>query len=248
MTFKKQIALSVTGLSIMIVLLIGISYSFFSYSKETGNNVITTGNLVFDFKGVKDLVLNNQFPTTYEEVINEKIGDPNNNSLIIDFQVNGYNTLPNGMNFKITLSLDETNKDILFDDSIIYAKVSPAKPTPGYSVTSYGYNENLDFGPNGKGAPLTGINAGKEINILTGNIHTSAPDATQSFEIRIWINADKVIISDTLNRDSNKRALATDDPSKELVGATGNDVGKLVYRTDEFRENVSTIKIKAENN
>ena len=170
MTFKKQIVLSVTGLSIMIVLLLGISYSFFNYSKETSNNMITTGNLVFDFKGTKDLVLYNQFPATHDEIINETKGNPDNNSLIIDFEVNGYNTLPNGMNFKITASLDKTDTDNLFDDSIIYAKVIPAKATPGYSVTAYGYNEQLDFGPSGKGAPLTGINEGKEISLLMGNI------------------------------------------------------------------------------
>lgn len=246
MTFKKQVVLSITGLTIMIVLLVGISYSFFNYSRETDNNMITTGNLVFDFKGDKDLVLNNQFPTSYEEVMKETVGNPDNNSLIIKFEVNGYNTLPNGMNFKITASLDSKDKNNIFDDSIIYAQIIPDTPTPGYSVTDYGYNEEMTFGPKGEGAPLTGINKGAKISLLTGNIHTASPDATQAFEIRIWLNSDKVLISNTVNRDSNNRAIALDDASKELVAASSEDVGKIVYRTSEFSEKVSTIKIEAE--
>ncbi len=248
MTFNKQIALSITGLSIMLVLLLGVSYSFFNYSQATDNNMITTGNIVFDFDKKDSIILMNQFPISYEEMLKEDEDNPDNNALIIKFKVKGYNTLANGMNYRIKLLLDKKyQKEDLFDDSIIFAQISFSQITAGYSVTDYGVNEDMTFGPRGTGSPLTGINTGKEITILTGNIHTAAVDASQSFEIRIWIDSRKVLISDTVNRDDNNKAIAVDNPEKELVAASDEDVGKIVYRTDEFSKKIMAIEVKAEN-
>ena len=97
------------------------------------------------------------------------------------------------------------------------------------------------------GAPLTGINSGKELKLLDGNIHTAASSASQEFVIIVWIDSSKVLISDTINRDSNNRAIAVDDLNKELVAAKEEDVGKLVYRTNEFSKKSISIKIKAIN-
>ena len=248
MTLKKQIMLSVTGLVIMLVLLLGASFAFFSYSHvEDQNNSIHTGSIIFDFEDLKEITLNNQFPISYEEAKNEKEGNPDNNSMIMKFKVSGYNTLNNGMNYRLLITSGDNNGADLFDDSIIYAQIIAPTITPGYSVTDYGVNEDKTFGENGKGAPLTGINSGKELKLLDGNIHTAASSASQEFVIIVWIDSSKVLISDTINRDSNNRAIAVDDLNKELVAAKEEDVGKLVYRTNEFSKKSISIKIKAIN-
>lgn len=247
MTIKRQVFLSITGLFIMIFLLVGVSYSFFSYSEVPENNNISTGNMIFNFDR-KDIILNKQLPISYYEAKLEEYDNPNNNSLIIDFELNGYNTLKEGMNYKIVLSLDSNNdKDKLLDDSIIYAQIEAKNITPGYSVIDFGENEGKTFGARGEGAPLSGINEGKELNLLIGNIHTAAPDAYQNFEVRIWIDSSKVIVSDTINRDKNNKAISIDDPDNGFVAASENDVGKLVYRLKEFNEKMTVLKIKAVN-
>lgn len=247
MTKKKQAFLSLTGLTIMIVLLVGVSYSLTDYSQIPKNNMITTGSLIFDFDNT-EAVLKNKYPISYDEMINEEYGNEENNSLIVNFRINGYNSLPNGVNFKITLSLDkEKSGDKLFDDSVIYAQIIPKKLMPGYSVVDFGANEGLTFGSVGKGAPLTGINMGNELSMLIGNVHTAAPDAYQDFEIRIWLDSSKVIVSDTINRDINNRAIDVNDLENNFIAASNEDLGKVVYRTSEFNEMISAIKIKTVN-
>ena len=247
MTKKKQAFLSLAGLTIMIVLLVGVSYSLTDYSQIPKNNMISNGSLIFDFDN-KEAVLKNKYPISYSDMINEEYGNENNNSLIINFKINGYNSLPNGMNFKITLALDkEKSGENIFDDSLIYAQIIPKKLMPGYKVLDFGTNEGLTFGSNGEGAPLTGINKGNELSLLIGNVHTAAPDAYQDFEIRIWLDSRKVMISDTVNRNINNRALDVPDTENNLIACNSEDLGKIVYRTSEFNEMMSIIKIKAVN-
>ncbi len=80
-----------------------------------------------------------------------------------------------------------------------------------------------------------------------GNVHTTAPDAKQDFEIRIWLDSRKVMISDTVNRNINNRALDVPDMENNLIACNSEDLGKIVYRTSEFNEMMSIIKIKAVN-
>ena len=247
MTKKKQVFLSLTGLTIMIVLLVGVSYSLTDYSQIPIDNRISTGSVIFDLDN-NEAILKNKYPISYNDMINEEYGNENNNSLIINFKINGYNNLPNGMNFKITLSLDrEKSGENFFDDDLIYAQIIPKKLTPGYSVIDFGENEGLTFGSKGEGAPLTGINKGNELSLLIGNVHTAAPDAYQDFEIRIWLNSKKVMVSDNVNRNINNRALDVEDKENNLVACNSEDLGKIVYRTSEFNEMMSAIKIKATN-
>lgn len=248
MSLKKQIMLSVTGLVIMLVLLLGASFAFFSYSHvEEQNNSIHTGQIVFDFEDIKEIKMNNQFPISYEEAKNEKEGNPDNNSMIMKFKVSGYNTLNNGMNYRLLITKGDDDSTDLLDDSIVYAQIVAPTVTPGYSVNDFGYNEDKSFGQTGTGAPLTGLNSGKELKLLDGNIHTAAESASQEFIIIVWIDSSKVVISDTMNRDKNNRAIAIDDPVNGLVGAKENDIGKLVYRTSEYSKKSISIKIKAIN-
>ena len=244
MTIKKQIFLSLTGLTIVIVLLVGVSYSLTDYT-QVPNNTIAASNMVFEFDK-SNVMIKGKRPISYEEMTKEVAGNSDNNSMIINFRVNAYNTLPNGQNFKVSLYLDkEKAGNDLLDDSVLYAQIIPKKITPGYSMIEVGINEEKSFGTNGKGAPLTGLNEGNEIKLLAANVHTAAPDAYQTFEIRIWLDSSKVIISDTVNRDNNNRALDSMDIDKNLIAANPKDVGKIVYRTHEFNEKMTAIKVVA---
>ena len=63
---SKQVLLSVLGIAILVVAVVGVSFAFFTYSKAgEKNNVITTGQIFFDFTETGDaIVLTNQFPMT----------------------------------------------------------------------------------------------------------------------------------------------------------------------------------------
>ena len=54
---SKQILLSVIGVAILVIAVVGVSFAFFSYSKtgET-NNVITTGSISFAYNENNNIV------------------------------------------------------------------------------------------------------------------------------------------------------------------------------------------------
>ena len=65
---SKQVLLSIIGIAVLVVAVVGVSFAFFTYSRTgTSNNVITTGSIVFDYKDVNDITIENQFPTNAEK-------------------------------------------------------------------------------------------------------------------------------------------------------------------------------------
>ena len=51
---SKQVLLSVLGIAVLVVAVVGVSFAFFTYSK-TGekNNTLTTGNIFFNFTNIQ---------------------------------------------------------------------------------------------------------------------------------------------------------------------------------------------------
>ena len=46
---SKQAVLSIVGIAVLVIAVVGVSFAFFTYSKEgTTNNVITTGSIAFE--------------------------------------------------------------------------------------------------------------------------------------------------------------------------------------------------------
>ena len=47
---SKQAVLSIVGIAVLVIAVVGVSFAFFTYSKTgTTNNVITAGSIVFEF-------------------------------------------------------------------------------------------------------------------------------------------------------------------------------------------------------
>lgn len=230
MTQKKHVVLAIVGLVIMVVVLVGSSYAaLFNY--ENVPTADTNTENVFTIEGDQEVIINNKYPITYEEVAY----NTNENLTIMNFTIAGHNNLKQGYNYSIYLVKGDNTEDII-DDSVIYAQISYSTITPGYSINDYGVNENKSFGRADNGAPLTGLNTGKEIKILDGNIHTLAEDAKQSFVIKLWLDSSKVVVSDTINRNENMISIDNDSSN-----------GKLVYRTEEIQKLSNNIKLKIVN-
>ena len=226
---KKHIILAVVGVGIMVILLVGSSYAaLFSYENVTLPDVKTNSNIVFSLEGDNELLIKNKQPIYYQ--------DGNENISTMKINIVGHNNFKEGANYRIFLVKGNEDLDLI-DDSVVYAKITYSTIAPGYAVTDYGVNENKSFGQD-NGAPLTGLNSGKELKIVEGNIHTLAEDAKQEFEIKIWLDSSKVIVSDIIERDENNRA----------INCISEDLGKLVYRTEEFNKLGMSIKLKVENN
>ncbi len=219
---KKQYLLAAIGLVIMVALLVGSSYAaLFNYENVSVGDMNIQTDDKFEVEGEQEVTIQNLVPTTYEEM--------EDNKLTMTFVILGHNNMQEGKNYAVYLVKGDNLNPI--DDRVIKAQITYPSVTPGYAINYFGLNDELSFGKDGKGAPLTGLNEGKEIKLIGGNIHTLASDAKQTFVITFWLDSSKVIVSDTIERDTNNL----------------DETGKLVYRTEEINNISTNIKLKVVN-
>ena len=223
---KKYVVLAVIGALIMVVFIFGTSYAaLFNYENVPLADPKTNDQNIFSVEGEQEVVINNVVPIDYELVS----ALDNDNVVIMNITIVGHNNMKQGYNYALYLVKGDNNSPI--DDSVIYAQISYPRVSPGYVVNDFGVNDGKSFGKIDNGAPLTGLNSGKEIKIIDGNIHTLAEDAKQEFMIKFWLDSSKVIVSDIIERDDNNK----------------DNLGRIVYRTSEFQELSTNIKLKVVN-
>ena len=131
---SKQVVLSIVGVAILVVAIVGVSFAFFTYTRTGGGtNLIKTGTLVFKFEDGSSINLTNQFPMSDANGL--KLSGTNN---VCNFTVSGTST-SGAVTYTVygvqgDASTDET-KTVRFTDSQIKANISATLPT-GYTFTS----------------------------------------------------------------------------------------------------------------
>lgn len=174
---SKQAVLSIVGIAILVIAVVGVSFAFFTYSKEgTTNNVITTGQISFAYNEVNNITLTNQFPKTPTE------GKQNDT---FEFNVTG--TLPStsgAVNYTVTAIAGNTEADkVRMKDSDINLYVTA---TNGGTVTG-GYD--------GEDGAVAGTSA-SGFQIASGSIPADGTEHTHDYTLTMWVN-ETVTISDT---------------------------------------------------
>lgn len=185
---SKQAILSIVGIAVLVIAVVGVSFAFFTYSKQgTTNNVITTGSIAFEFtETTNGLTLTNQFPQTVAE------GKTNDT-----------------FDFKVTGNIPTTMSPIAYT---VYAV-----PGDAVADKTRMKNSEIDFyltttGGTVATAYATGAAVGDTIDttglqIASGTIPASGSAVEHSYSMTMWVN-ETVTISDT---DTTKtyRASAT---------------------------------------
>lgn len=173
---SKQALLSIVGIAILVIAVVGVSFAFFTYSKEGGaDNVITTGSIVFSYnEPTADLVLENQFPQ-----------DALGSNSTFDFSVSG--NIPataTAVNYTVTAikgsvptDYEETDR---FNDSDIRIQLNASGATVAGSY--------------GTGAAPS--NSATGFTIATGTISNTGVQISHSFSLGMWVS-NTVTISDT---------------------------------------------------
>lgn len=173
---SKQIIFSIVGVAILIVLVAGVSFAFFTYSRTGGkNNALTTGKINFKYQDTNAIELTNQFPATTEKgKLNEAF----------TFTVSG--SIPAGANpVNYTVyAIQGTSKEgktRMSDDDI---RVFVEQTGTGQIEGSYGSDDGAIAGDSATGFVIaTGtLNAGSSIN--------------DQYSVKIWVDGD-TLISDT---------------------------------------------------
>ncbi len=174
----KQAVLSIIGIAVLVIAVVGVSFAFFTYSKQgTKNNVISTGSISFDFnEGSNGLTLENQFPQTVAE------GKKNET---FSFTVSG--TIPTTMS-----AVNYTVYAV--PGTAVSGKTRMKNSEIDFYVTTTGGSVVSTYASGG--VVGNDIDGSTGLKIASGTINATGSLITHSYSMTMWVN-DTVTISDT---------------------------------------------------
>ncbi len=219
---KFAITFSVIGL---LLILTGVTYSFFNYTKTGLANNFRVGNISFNTSQNGNINLTNVFPIKSSE-----LGTYVGNHDSVTVSITGNTDYSEGIEYLVTI--DQVN-------SRVNGKKIPMSFTA--EVNNVGTISNDYFNDRGGNSSIyTLYETGKILNgkyLLAGFIK-SGETISGSITITAYVDADRIAISDTY--------LNGGDTSVEWVN------GRTVFTTDEWRSfqgnNALSFKIKVEAN
>lgn len=181
---SKQVLLSVIGVAILVIAVVGVSFAFFTYTRTgSEDNVITTGSLTFSFTDTDYINLTNHFPITTSEGV-ALTGTDN----VCTFTVTG--SAPAGTNIGYTVYAIDGDTTAYtdktrFKDSEVFVYM-----TSDDATFSYG----------------TGVNTGTAIANLTNDqlgtgTVTGGTAYTAKFTVKMWVDSSVVTIGDAATDD-----------------------------------------------
>ena len=175
---SKQVLLSVLGIAVLVVAVVGVSFAFFTYSK-TGekNNTLTTGNIFFNFTEGNAINLTNEFPR--EDASGKALTTAENGAL--EFSVVGYDSSAKGIAYTVyAIPGDADASKGRFKDSEIklYLETAAEGVTNNYSTP--------------KVVGTDGSLTADGLALATGKITatSSTSQQTDSYTLRMWISSD----------------------------------------------------------
>ena len=185
---SKQVLLSVLGIAVLVIAVVGVSFAFFTYSSTGKNQLLTTGSIFFQFLDGDEITLTNQFPVPDSTGLAYSKQDGAKD--VMSFSIKGHTT-GDPIPFKIKAvpgdkpeSLDGVadigTRDLLEDEDI---KINLKETTSTASLT-----QNYASGAT-KVSTLGSLASG--IVLAEGQIDAAdGADETDTFELRMWISND----------------------------------------------------------
>ena len=233
MNNSKQAVLSIVGIAILVIAVVGVSFAFFTYSRTgTENNLITTGKITFNSNvaaydstsAASPLVLTNRFPQTDA-----------------DGKTNVDGTTGKAYTFTVTGQIPVTANPVYYgvfvEETVMDGKTGDETHRFPYNQISVYVTDNGDQNANTNVARrfTTGGNYKLTSNVVETNAHTgeliaygtvtnNGVEQTHTYTLTMWIN-DSVTISDT-DYTKTYRASATDvgdSPSNLPQGTNADD-------------------------
>ncbi len=222
---SKQVLLSIIGIAVLVIAVVGVSFAFFTYSKTgESNNVITTGSIQFSFKDANNnIVVTNQFPKTAEEGVK---------NTSFDFQVVG--TVPNGTDAVAysVFALQGADASSISDIETAQKPTTRFKDSEinlyatGRSDALEPEQDNITFESDYDKIETGGVAGDSEngFKIASSSIPGDGKTHTHSYTLTMWVN-ESVTISDT-DYSKTYRASATNEGSSPKTCADGESTEK----------------------
>lgn len=223
---SKQVLLSVLGIAILVVAVVGVSFAFFSYTKTgTTINTITTGEIYTYMNTGDTMMLTDAMPVETDPT---SIVDTTTNDVgALSFTITGKNQSDSDITYKVYLvpglaaNIPVGKTELLNDSDIgVLMKSTSTGGTPMTNISS----------ATTVGALIT-ANGGTTLSdgalLGTGIIpkHTNN-DITHSYTINMWVRGETVKISDTdakVNGVATKYCAHAGNTNKTVIdGTSGN--------------------------
>ena len=230
---SKQVLLSVLGIAILVVAVVGVSFAFFSYTKTgTQNNTITTGQIYTYLTNGTQMTLSNAMPVADpSSAVSTSTGEVG----ALTFTVTGHNESADTIHYSIYLAPgtmptggSRTAGTVLADSDI------------GIAMTSSGTGaaDPIPFAnPSATPDPIAATTVGSIGSLANGEVllgsGTFAPtttgtgtDIVHSYTINLWVRSETVKISDTdaeVNGVTTKYCASKGNTNKTPIdGTEGN--------------------------
>lgn len=188
---SKQVLLSVLGIAVLVIAVVGVSFAFFSYSRTgTTNNTLSTGSVIFQFTEGTAITLSNQFP----------IADANGATLTstvtgdnptLTFHAIGYDGSAKGITYTITAEEGTavSGKTARLNDSGIKLYLDSSGAT-GNLTNNYSSATGTAVGTDGSLASGVVLGTGR----ITAT--TSASQQDDTYVLHMWISDSVVSIDE----------------------------------------------------
>ena len=174
---SKQVLLSVLAVAILVVAVVGVSFAFFTYSKQGETvNTITTGTLVFSYNEPENgILLEDAVPMSDSDAKTTLVSGRNVFDFTVTSTINGNATI----NYEITAkeSTDQSDNGTLESK---YVKVSLDKVAGGSEtpVKAATYYDDLTAGTIATGDKLLGTGSAT---------NSSGSPVTTTYRLRMWM-------------------------------------------------------------
>ena len=221
--FKRySIIISLVGL---ILIITGVTYSFFNYTRTGLANNISVGNISFNSSQDGNINLTNVFPITQSELNND---ETNHDSVTIS--ITGNTIYTDGIEYLVTI----TDVNNTYNNKVVPIGFKIEEEDIGTSNDNYYTNR----GGNSSIYKLHSGNIKEGKYLLAGYIASGSTGIDGTITITFYVDKDKIAISDTY--------LNGGETSSEWVN------GRTVFTTSEWNSfqgnNALSFKIKVEAN
>ena len=215
---SKQILLSVIGVAILVVAVVGVSFAFFNYTRTGAANTIKTGTISFNTSN-STITINNLFP-----IAKSAVATDTTNVGVGTVTITGSTNYSNGIDFTVTA--EEVSNNI---------GTTSGKLPVSVSVTSTNMTDVKAFGSNSGSMTVNSYEDGSTITsgsvLASGRIPANA-NVNGTLTIKAYIDQAGVAITDTYN--------GTDTPTDNM-GTTSTWVnGRTVLTTEQWNALSST--------
>ncbi len=173
---SKQVLLSILGIAVLVIAVVGVSFAFFTYSYTGDDQRLKSGEIFFQFTEGDHIALTNQFPMSDAE--GEALSTGSNQ--VITFTITGKNAGDFDIPFEIRLvagtPIDEKTQ---FEDGDIKVKLTENSDTHSLYNNLFVAANNVNY---------EGGNTADEGGALLAKGKIGPSDTTCTYELRMWID------------------------------------------------------------